>query len=172
MGMDGTTREFDRSNLRNTAREVFDAFEEIAASAHAGLTSRGISLDSFAHVNTATSDRLAADLRQRNEDKIGNLQRLCREPAIARLVIEDDEEKVETLYISPAGTVDTRNVRLCSYMAPKGRLTPFAVGEEAEIPLPGGARSFLIREKMTFSAVEFGDGSRSPLFSFGRRLRR
>lgn len=158
MGVDSTNEELDRNALRNTAREVLDSFGEISAHAEVGLQSQGITIESFASVNVATYDALVSNLHQRNADTVANLQRLRREPAIARLVIEDEDQKLETLYISPAKTVGAGKVRLCSYMAPKGRLATFGVGEDAEVKLPAGTYSFLIREKMTFSVVELGDG--------------
>ena len=144
--------------LKPVAREALDAFENIAASAKEGLSSRGVTLDSFAMVNEATAEKLSAELRERNEDRIGNLQRLRHEPAIARLVIEDEDENLQTLYLSPAGTVPSAKVALCSYMSPKGMLAARDIGEEVEVPLPGGARWFLLREKLTFKALEDGAG--------------
>ncbi|ARU18470.1 ATP-binding domain-containing protein [Croceicoccus marinus] len=144
--------------LKPVAREALDAFESIASSAREGLSRRGITLDSFAMVNEATAEKLSADLRERNEDRIGNLQRLRHEPAIARLVIEDEDESLQTLYISPAGTVPSAKVELCSYMSPKGRLAPRDIGDDVEVPLPGGARWFLLREKLTFKALEDSAG--------------
>ncbi|PZU14371.1 MAG: DNA helicase UvrD [Citromicrobium sp.] len=145
-------------DLKPVAREALDAFESIAASAREGLSRRGVTLDSFAMVNEATADKLSADLRERNEDRVANLQRLRHEPAIARLVIEDEDESQQTLYISPAGTVPSAKVALCSYMSPKGRLAPRDIGEEVEVPLPGGSRWFLLREKLTFKTLEDGAG--------------
>jgi len=135
-------------DLKPVAREALDAFESIAASAKEGLSSRGVTLDSFAMVNEATAEKLSAELREWNEDRIGNLQRLRYEPAIARLVIEDEDENLQTLYLSPAGTVPSAKVALCSYMSPKGMLAARDIGEEVEVPLPGGPRWFLLREKL------------------------
>lgn len=144
--------------LKPIAREVLDAFDHIAATAREGLSRRGVTLDSFAMINEATAEKLSADLRERNDDRVSNLQRLRREPAIARIVIEDENETLQTLYISPAGTVPSAEVALCSYMSPKGRIVPRDIGDEVEIPLPGGARWFVLREKMTFKALEDGAG--------------
>lgn len=140
--------------LKPIAREALDAFDAIASSAGAGLASRGVTLDSFAQVNEATAERLAANLRERDDDRTANLAQLRHKPAIARLVIEDEDKKLETLYISPAGGLAAGNVRLCSYMSPKGRLASFGVGGGDDIPLPGGSRWFTVREKMTFAPLD------------------
>lgn len=144
--------------LKPVAREALGAFDAIATAARDGLARRGITLDSFAQINESTAEQLSASIRERNDDRIANLQQLRQKPTIARLVVEDEEEKLETIYISPAGTVDSGGIRLCSYMSAKGRLAPLGVGEETDIPLPGGRRWFTVREKMTFKPVDDGAG--------------
>lgn len=140
--------------LKPVAREALDAFDSIAASARNGLADRGISLDSFASMNEATAERLADGLRELNAAKTSNLMRLKDEPAIARLVYEDEEGLSQTLYISPAGSPSSSTVRVCSYMSPMGRMATSSVGEEIDVRLPRGEAWFLIREKMTFKPLE------------------
>ncbi len=154
MSMTQSTKGAELKDLKPVAREALDAFESIAASASADLSRRGVTLDSFAIVNEATAEKLSANLRDQNEGRVSNLQRLRHEPAIARLVIEGEDETLQTLYISPAGTVSSTKYPLCSYMSPMGRLAPRSIGEDVEIPAPGGSRWFLVREKMTFRAQE------------------
>lgn len=144
--------------LKPVAREALNAFDTIASAARKGLTGPGVRLDSFAQVNESTAERLAAAARDIREDRTANFQKLQQQPAIARLVVEDEDEKLGTLYITPAGTTDARSVRHCSYMSPMGRLAPLRVGDETEIRLPGGARWFTVREKMTFRPLEDAAG--------------
>lgn len=144
--------------LKAVAREALEAFDFVATAAQDGLARRGITLDSFAQVNESTAEQLSTNIRERNDDRIANLQQLRHKPAIARLVVEDEDKKLETIYISPAGTVDSGKVRLCGYMSAKGRLAPLGVGEETYISLPGGPRWFTVREKMTFKPLDDGEG--------------
>ncbi|TCJ41265.1 ATP-binding domain-containing protein [Parafrankia sp. BMG5.11] len=156
--------------LKPIAREALDAFASIAGSARGGLADRGITLDSFATVNEATADKLAADLQNRNADRNSNLQRLRREPAIARLVYEDEGSATQTLYLSPAGSPPSASVRVCSYMSPLGRLATGAVGEEIDVMLPRGEAWLILREKMTFRPIENGEGWDSqPAIHFRER---
>ncbi|HEX7874416.1 MAG TPA: hypothetical protein VF475_16000 [Sphingobium sp.] len=144
--------------LKPVASEALEAFDAIANAARKGLASRGVRLESFAQVNESTAERLAASARDIREDRAVNLQTLQQRPAIARLVVESEDDKLETFYITPAGTTDANGVKHCSYMSPRGRLAPLQIGDEMDIPLPGGARWFTVREKMTFKPFEDASG--------------
>jgi len=110
--------------LRGIAREALDAFASIAKAAEANLDRSGMTLGAFASINQATAETIARDMRERNDQRVSDCQKLRREPAIARLVVSDEDNNRETLYITSSGTVDPVSVRLCSYMSPKGQLAP------------------------------------------------
>ena len=139
--------------LKEVAQEVLDSFGRIASSASLTLQQRGLSLADLAVVNEATAETIAADMRNRNKERVSDCMHLRREPAIARLVVIDEDEQEETLYISPVTTVDAHGVRMCSYMSQKGRLASLKVGDGMDIALPGGRRWFDVIEKMTFKPV-------------------
>ncbi|MBE2993068.1 DNA helicase UvrD [Sphingomonas sp. CFBP 13603] len=141
-------------DIRSVAREALDAFGAISTAARSDLGQRGVHLGSLAMVNEATAETIARDMRERNDQRIGDSQRLQREPAIARLVIADEDDVRETLYISASGTVAQQTVRLCSYMSPKGQLAPLSIGDYRKIALPGGARAFEVIEKTTFRPID------------------
>lgn len=144
--------------LRATAGEALDAFERIATAATARLAQRGQHLGAMANVNAATAGPLARSMRDSNDGRELTCATLQREPAVARLVLVDDDDKEEVVYITAAGTVDPSPVPLCSYMSPKGRLASFAVGQGDHIILPGGARkAYDVLEKITFKPL---DGAR------------
>ena len=146
----------DMPHLHAIASETLEAFAAISNAASAGLADRGISLGSFASVNEATADKLAGQLRERNEERVSDYHKLRHEPAIARIVIADEDDQREVLYISSSGRVDTGAVKLCSYMSPKGRLASFSPGDGTEIGLPGGSQRFDVIEKLTFKALDCG----------------
>jgi hypothetical protein len=137
-------------DLKAIAREVLDTFEAISEAAQKGLRQRGVNSNSFAIFNPATFEKTAADMRQINDQRESDCQRLLQEPAIARLVIADEDDNREILYVSSAGTVGTVPHAFCSYMSPKGQLAPLAIGDGRNIPLPGGLRFFEVCEKITF----------------------
>jgi len=147
-----------RVRLRAVAREVLETFQAISDAAGASLKQRGISLDSLASINQATAEKTAADMRQMNDDRVSDSQKLRREPAIARLVIVDEDDNHQILYISSAGTVNPVPFPFCSYMSPKGQLAPLDIGDFRKIQLPSGMQSFEVREKLTFKPIALAEG--------------
>jgi hypothetical protein len=146
-------------DLKAIAREVLDTFEAISEEAQKGLRQRGVNSNSFAIFNPATFEKTAADMRQINDQRESDCQKLLQEPAIARLVIADEEDNREILYVSSAGTVGTLPHAFCSYMSPKGQLVPLAIGDGRNIRLPlGGLRYFEVCEKITFKPKLLSEG--------------
>lgn len=106
-------------HLKPVAREALETFAAIEGAASELLTKRGLSLQSLAVVNEATAEAVAAQMRDRNRARSSNLQELRRKPAIARLVIADEDDKRETIYIAPNAEVSLPGLKLCSYLAPR-----------------------------------------------------
>ena len=148
----------DLPTLRVVAREALDVFETVSDAARDDLGRRGVNLGDLAAVNQATAETTARDMREMNDQRLSDCQRLRREPAIARLVIADEDGNRETLYISASGSPSQCPVRICSYMSPKGQLAPLGIGDSREISLPGGRRGFEVVEKITFRPLEVRDG--------------
>lgn len=140
---------------RDLAKEVLEAFERIAAAARVRLRERrgNSPLDAFAAVNPATADKVLKSMAALREGREVDWQRLTIEPAIARLVVanEDEGDRRETFYVTRGGTVDPTGVRLCSYLSPKGALASLKVGDGRELTLPGGKHWFRVLERVTFS---------------------
>ncbi len=157
----------DLAGLRVVAGEALNAFAVIAAAARTDLGRRGVNLGDLAIINQATVEATAQQMREINDQRIGDSQRLCREPAIARLVIADENDQRETLYISSSGTVAQGAVRLCSYMSPKGQLAPLGIGDYRLIDLPGGRRTYEVIEKITFKPFDLvGEWDAQPAIQF------
>lgn len=148
----------EMDELKTVAKESLDTFAAISDAAQKALYRRGVSVEALASFNPATFERTVADMRQINDQRESDCQKLRQEPAIARLVIADEDDNRETLYISSAGTVDGVGHAFCSYMSPKGRLAPLGIGDFRNIPLPGGPRYFEICEKITFKPKLLGEG--------------
>lgn len=144
----------DRSELlQHFAREVLNAFEGIANAARSKLNEipQGLRLNAFASINSATSENLIKALGESQKIRESDCRKLLLEPAVARLVIADESNNTETLYISAAGTVDPIPVKLCSYMSAKGQLASLPVGESRRILLPGGPKHYEVLERVTFN---------------------
>jgi len=153
--------ESDRlEQLKCLAKEVIEAFESIAKAAQIGLgeTSRGTSLDAFASINQATAEKTIKALGEIQQVRELDCRKLLQQPAVARLVIADDDDNRETLFISAAGTVDPITVKLCSYMSAKGQLAPLSVGDSKLIHLPGGDKNYEVLERVTFLPIKLPPG--------------
>lgn len=146
--------------LKRLAEEVIEAFESIANAAQEGLrlTERGARLDAFASINQATAEKLIRNLGEMQQGRELDCRKLLLQPAVARLVIADEDNNQETLFFSAAGTVDPITVKLCSYMSAKGQLASLSVGDSKTISLPGGAKNFEVLEKITFLPIELSAG--------------
>ncbi len=145
-------------DLKAVAREALEAFAAISEAARQSLREPGVTPDALASFNVATFSKTVATMRQINDQRISDCQRLSVEPAIARLVIADEDDNHEVLYISPAGTVTAIPHQFCSYMSPKGQLAPLNIGDFRNVPLPGGPRYLEVREKITFRPREGAEG--------------
>lgn len=155
--------------LKSVAREALETFQSIDRAAVDLLQQRGLNLGALAVVNQATAETIAANMHQRNLDRTSNLHELRRKPAIARLVIADEDDRQETLYIAPNAEVSIPGVKLCSYLnnAGKGKLASFNPGDGTNIKLPSGVRYFEVLEKITFDPIcETGEWDARPAIAF------
>lgn len=162
----------DLEELKPIARESLETLEAIADAAGARLSEKGLSVDSLANPNQMTSPNVIAAMQNRNRERTSNLQELRRKPAIARLVIADENEARETIYVAPNAEITVGGTKICSYLANrgKGRLVSHNVGDGEYIDLPGGRRYFEVREKLTFDPRLDGDGWDSrPAINFRER---
>lgn len=139
--------------LNELAELALAAFENIADAARAGLGVKTSGLGAMASINQATAENVAKSLRNIQEGREFDCTKLLHEPTIARLVIADDDDNREELYISRAGTVDPVRLKLCSYLSPKGQLASYSVGDYKAVRLPAGTKNYEVIEKATFSPV-------------------
>lgn len=154
--------------LKTTAQESLDTLASISDAAGARLREKGLSLDSLANANQVTSPTLVSDMQNRNRERASNLQELRRKPAIARLVIADEDDNRETLYVAPNAEIDVAGTRICSYLANrgKGRLVARQVGDGDYVELPSGRRYFEVIEKLTFEPQFEGEWDSKPAIYF------
>ncbi len=154
---------FETVDLDTLASQVLDAFQNIATAAQARLDQGHSGLNAFASINQATAEKAVKSLRQMEQGREIDCRKLIRQPAIARLVIADEDDNREELYVSPAGTVDPVAVKLCSYLSPKGQLASYSIGDERQIRLPAGLKHFELIEKATFlPSISGGEWDSQP----------
>lgn len=156
----------DRTDvLHELAEDALQTFEQIAHAAANAAGQRAVGLDAFASINELTAARAAENLGKIQSDLASSYRRLRDEPAIARIVVADEEDRRQTLYICRTSPVNC-GVQLCSSLGPKGRLASLPVGDCYTIRLPTGSITLEVIEKATFRPVCPGGiwDSRSTVF--------
>lgn len=125
-----------KAHIEQLASEALAQIERIAATAKSKLhDGRALGSDALASINTMTSSLAINNLDQISQSNRESYQVLVKEPAIARVVVIDEEGEEKTYYIcrtTPVSGVPN----LASYRAPVGRLASLAIG--AEFTLPNG----------------------------------
>jgi UvrD-like helicase C-terminal domain len=164
-----TSRRAKLEELKITAQESLETLEAIADAAGEKLRSKGLKPSDLANPNQMTSPNLLADMQNRNRERTSNLQELRRKPAIARLVIADEDDNRETIYVAPNAEIDVRGTKICSYLANRGKgsLVARSVGDGDYVVLPSGRRYFEVVEKLTFDPqFDSGDWDSRPAVQF------
>ena len=125
-----------RQHIEHVAGEALTQIDSIAAAAKSKLhDGRTLGSDALASINTMTSSSAIQKLDQISQANRESYQVLAAEPAIARVVVVDEEGEERTYYICRTTPV-SGFPNLASYRAPVGRLASLAIG--AEFTLPNG----------------------------------
>ncbi|MGY8704583.1 ATP-binding domain-containing protein [Bradyrhizobium sp. 18BD] len=103
----------------------------------------------LAAVNTLTADRALQNLAGINSDLLRELTQLAIEPAIARIVLRDEDGKDQVYFIARAGTLQSGAGAMASYRSPIGRLAALRVGNDDDVRTPGGIRNYQLRGRAT-----------------------
>lgn len=127
--------------IENVAGEVLDTFSEVAIAATAELDSstKGVTPTNVAVNNTFTGTEAVKTQSNISRNTREGYHLLCNEPAIARVVVEDEDGVRQTYYISRKSTVslDNHEIKLASYRSPVGRLASMPVGDGLTLPRGG-----------------------------------
>jgi hypothetical protein len=125
-----------RKHIEQVAGEALAQLESIAETAKSKLhDGRTLGSNALASINTMTSSSAIQRLDQISQANRESYQVLATEPAIARVVVIDEEGEEKTYYICRTTPV-SGFPNLASYRAPVGRLASLAIG--AEFTLPNG----------------------------------
>lgn len=151
-----------RKHIEQVAGEALAQLESIAETAKNKLyDGRTLGADALASINTMTSSTAIQKLDQISRVNRESYQVLVTEPAIARVVVIDEDGEEKTYYICRTTPV-SGFLNLASYRAPVGRLASLAIG--AEFTLPDGAVvEVLERARLRPSALADGWDSRDTV---------
>ena len=97
--------------IENVAGEALDTFSEVANAAMAELNSstKGVTPTNVAVNNTFTGTEAVKTQSNISRNTREGYHLLCNEPAIARVVVEDEDGVRQTYYISRKSTVSLDN---------------------------------------------------------------
>lgn len=125
-----------RQHIEQVAGEALTQLDSIATAAKRNLqVGRALGSDALANVNTMTSSSAIQKLDEISQANRESYRILSAEPAIARVVVVDEEGEKRAYYVCRTTPVSGFH-NLASYRAPIGRLASLSIG--AEFTLPNG----------------------------------
>lgn len=137
-------------NLADVAQQSLDFFEEAAGAAREALGEEPRpGMNVLAVVNSMTAEKALRNLERMDEARRRELRVLSTEPAIARIVAEDEQGKRKTYFISRATphSKPREGSLAASYRAPIGRLAALPVGGDLDVRTPAGVLNMAVVER-------------------------
>ena len=119
-----------RKHIEQVAEDVLGQLARTASAAKSKLSETAcLTTDVLAGINTLTSGSTIQRLREIDSQNRESYELLSREPAIARVVVEDEEGERQIYYFC-RGDQGMANLGVISYRAPIGRLASLPVGDQ------------------------------------------
>ncbi|MEB4589503.1 ATP-dependent helicase [Candidatus Thiothrix sp. Deng01] len=146
----------DQQHIKVIAEEALHTFDEIAAKAELGYKAACSNACEapFASVNSFTTPNAANRIGQIFSSNREGYHLLLKEPAIARIVVEDEDGHQRTIYISRKYTVPMGDsIELASYKTAFGRLAALDVCDELTVEIGDQKTTFTLLEKSGFRPV-------------------
>ena len=140
-------------HLSLVAGESLSTFAHISDTARRQIAdARSASLNAPITNNTFTGGEADKEMRRIHQENMKSFYDLEGEPAIARLVLVDENEKTHTYYICRSAPILLRGLqaKLASYRSPVGRLASLQVGAEETIRIDGKSKDFEVVEFAKF----------------------
>lgn len=138
------------SDALEIAKDALDSFHQIEqiASKQLATGSREAS-EALAVVNTFTGSAAVEQIASISDEVTKSLVSLVREPAVSRIVVENDKGQVETYYICrTTGGFVLNHGKLAGYRSPFGRLAAHDAGEDVDLEIAGKKVSFRVLDKL------------------------
>lgn len=152
-----------KEHINQVASESISMLSQVAEIAIAQSSGKGLSLEAMAWSNTTSATKTAQALDEINLARMESSQVLAREPAVARVVVLDEQGKQRTYYICRATPVNGAPGLLASYNAPVGRLASLPVGDALTLP-NGDVVEVIERTRLRPSKLADGWDSRDSVF--------
>lgn len=124
----------EKQHVDLIADDTLAKFEEVSVAAKNALAgAHSIGADSFANVNTLTSNNAVQRLEQISQVNIDSYRHLESQPAIACVTVADENGKERSYYVCRAGQ-GMPKLGVVSYLTPVGRLASLPIGSDYKLP--------------------------------------
>lgn len=150
----------EHEQFAELAGESIDVLAEIAQTAAKNLHSAGSSdVDSFASGNALNSAKAFQNLSSIKSNQRSVDHQLCKEPAIMRVVLEDDDNKLHVVYIARTSAISLPSkTKFASYLSPIGRSAEFPPGESLNLLIEDQEKRYWIVEKTSYRPINQPEG--------------
>lgn len=138
--------------LADLAEQTLSIFKEIADVAQGKISPKtDENLDVFVNTNPYTNSAAYKNLSKIQQGNQDIFRQLSLEPAIVRILVEDEDSVQRTIYISRTTSVPLPSGKdLASYRSPLGRLAETPVGEDAIVTIDGADKEYFVIEKINY----------------------
>lgn len=153
--------EEQRTDISRVATETLSVLQTIASTADSRLREPyATGPHSLANYNSLTYDKAAKSLNTIDSARRQSLESLTIEPAIARVVVLQEDGTPLVYYICrhTAESIPGSPHKLAGRNTPAGRLASLDVGDEHELRTPGGLQSVQVVEKALLHAISNHQG--------------
>ena len=165
-----------RAPYTTIAEESLSTFSRVAEAAKEKLVGASSlsGVGAFASINTFTSAETVRKREQITEANKEGYRLLYREPVAARVVVNDEDGRKMTYYVSRTAPVlhGGEGIEFASYRSPVGRLAALPVGSEHTVRRAGDPVSVEVLEYARFHPTQIGQewDARNSVFK-GRAYR-
>ncbi|RWM07960.1 ATP-binding domain-containing protein [Mesorhizobium sp.] len=138
----GTERD---NKIKVIAEEALGCIEQVAGGAEEALrnyTDSDVAV--LATLNTWTDTKEIGGFRKIGETARAALRELAREPVIARVTLEREDGRNETIYITRGSPPALGGFKIASYRSPLGRIAALPAGDETPIRIGGREQEALV----------------------------
>jgi len=150
----------NQQHLGLVADESLRTFEQIAETATKQLSDlRVTNQNVFIANNTFTGGAASNEMRRIQQENMESLHILGREPALARVVLSDGDDRTHTYYICRTAPTPPRGLqaKLASYRSPVGRLASLPVGADITLNIDGKRTYLEVVEFARFQPKKAGN---------------
>jgi len=145
--------------LSQAAEQTLNAFDTISHAARARLsTGPRTPGDALAVQNAFTSEKAYSALGSVERAEREACERLAREPAIARVIVEDENQSREVIYVARAASPTGGTLKVASYRSTLGRLASLELDDVLQVSRGGKLTMLTVVERALLRPEEDPSG--------------